>query len=240
MSETSLPAPSASSPTSFQTIFCDALKRYCEKTQNDLLAHLLTADLQNCKNTNDILVVLDEKYKVRGFIHGQSQTSTRWLNATFTVLSSFSAAICDGVGLVFLPGKVIFAAIGVLLITARDVGADNDALVGIFARIEKFFKRLETYIKVPPTDAMRAQIIQILVVVIEVLAVVTRWIKWKFSKKFLKKLVGRTNIEDAMTKLDRLTQEEALMAHARSLELLLSVETKVDTVIDGENQARRS
>jgi hypothetical protein len=52
-------------------------------------------------------------------------------------------------------------------------------------------------------------------------------------EKFLKKLVGRTNIEDAMTKLDRLTQEEALMAHARSLELLLSVETKVDTVIDG-------
>ena len=53
------------------------------------------------------------------------------------------------------------------------------------------------------------------------------------SEKFLKKLVGRIDIENVTTKLDKLTQEEALMAHTRSLELLLSVESKVDTVIDG-------
>jgi hypothetical protein len=54
------------------------------------------------------------------------------------------------------------------------------------------------------------------------------------SEKFLKKLVGRIDIENVTTKLDKLTQEEALMAHTRSLELLLSVESKVDIVIDGE------
>jgi hypothetical protein len=58
-------------------------------------------------------------------------------------------------------------------------------------------------------------------------------------EKFLRKLVGRMDIEDATTKLDHLTQEEALMAHARSLELLLGVETKVDTVIDGTQHVSR-
>jgi hypothetical protein len=42
----------------------------------------------------------------------------------------------------------------------------------------------------------------------------------------VKKVMGRTDIEDAMKKLDKLTQEETLAASAGSLELLR-------TVIDG-------
>jgi hypothetical protein len=53
------------------------------------------------------------------------------------------------------------------------------------------------------------------------------------SEKFVKRLVGRTDIEDAMKKLDKLTQEEALMTSAGSLELLRDVDDKIDTVIDG-------
>jgi hypothetical protein len=49
----------------------------------------------------------------------------------------------------------------------------------------------------------------------------------------VKKLVGRTDIEDAMKKLDKLTQEEALMASAEALKLVRSVDKKMDTVLDG-------
>jgi hypothetical protein len=49
----------------------------------------------------------------------------------------------------------------------------------------------------------------------------------------VKKLVGRTDIEDAMKKLDNLTQEEALMASAEALKLVRSVDKKMDTVLDG-------
>jgi hypothetical protein len=49
----------------------------------------------------------------------------------------------------------------------------------------------------------------------------------------VKKLVGRTDIEDAMKKLDTLTQEEALMASAEALKVVRSVDNKMDTVIDG-------
>ena len=95
--------PSDSS-ASFHSTFCDALKRYREKTKNDLPLHPLTADLQNCKRPCDILDILEKKYNVQALIqsHSGDRTSEQWLNATFTVLASFSSAISEGVALVCL------------------------------------------------------------------------------------------------------------------------------------------
>jgi hypothetical protein len=52
----------------------------------------------------------------------------------------------------------------------------------------------------------------------------------------VKKLMGRKDIEDAMNKLDKLTQEETLMASAGCLELLRSVDNKMDIIIEGAQQ----
>jgi hypothetical protein len=61
-----------------------------------------------------------------------------------------------------------------------------------------------------------------------------------FSEKYLKKLVGMTDIEDALKRLDKLTQEEARMATAQVLRVVhtvddrvKAVDDKVTTVIDG-------
>ena len=53
------------------------------------------------------------------------------------------------------------------------------------------------------------------------------------SEKFFKKLVGRKDIEDALRRLDRLTQEEALMAAAQILNLTHTVHNKLDVVMKG-------
>jgi hypothetical protein len=50
------------------------------------------------------------------------------------------------------------------------------------------------------------------------------------SEKFLKKLVGKKNIEDALRRLDKLTQEEARMAAAQILSLTHAVDDKVTGV----------
>jgi hypothetical protein len=93
---------SSDSLPGFRNLFYDALKRYHDKTKNDLFLHPLTADLQNCKLPGDILAVFDRNYNIRGLIHSQKgdQTSAQWLNATLTVLASFSDAIGEGFGLV--------------------------------------------------------------------------------------------------------------------------------------------
>jgi hypothetical protein len=109
---------------------------------------------------------------------------------------------------------------------------------------------------VPPTDAMKELIVRIMVQVLEILAVATKEIKQRFSselvvahiwqlthlrtERFVKKLMGRTDIKDALEKLDKLTHEEALMASAEAVRLGLSVDEKMDRLIDGKQRVSDS
>ena len=53
-----------------------------------------------------------------------------------------------------------------------------------------------------------------------------------FSEKYIKRLVGRTEIEDALKRLDKLTQEEARMANAQVLKVAHVVDDRVKGVAD--------
>ena len=53
-----------------------------------------------------------------------------------------------------------------------------------------------------------------------------------FSEKYLKKLIGKTDIEDALKRLDRLTQEEARMAAAQLLKVANTIDSRVERIAD--------
>jgi hypothetical protein len=124
-----------------------------------------------------------------------------------------------------------------------DVRASQDALVDLFGRMEYFFKRLEAYIEVQPTAAMTDIIVKIMVEVLSILGIVTKEIgqgRMSISfpvitsakidlhaEKYLKKLIGRKDIEDALRRLDQLTQEEARMAAIEVLKITRGIEDKV-------------
>ena len=58
-------------------------------------------------------------------------------------------------------------------------------LVDIFSRIERFFKRLESYTEVTPTPAMTGIIVEIMVEVLTILGIATMEIKQRrLSKSF--------------------------------------------------------
>ncbi len=61
--------------------------------------------------------------------------------------------------------------------TAKDVGADQDALVEMFERIEAYFRRLEIYTEVAPNQGMVATITAIMVEVLNIFAIATKEIK---------------------------------------------------------------
>lgn len=50
---------------------------------------------------------------------------------------------------------------------------------------------------------------------------------------YLKKLMGRTDIEDALGRLDKLTQDEVRMATAQLLKITHEVNDKVTRIDDG-------
>jgi hypothetical protein len=53
-----------------------------------------------------------------------------------------------------------------------------------------------------------------------------------FSEKYLKKLMGKNDIEDALKRLDRLTQEEARMAAAQLLKVANTIDNRVGGIAD--------
>jgi hypothetical protein len=97
---TPLPAPGSSS--NFQSIFDTALNQYKKKTNNDLVAHQLAAQLESCTSPGAILAVLDEQYCVQQSVQSQNdnERSKQWLNATANVIYAFSATISGTAGLV--------------------------------------------------------------------------------------------------------------------------------------------
>ena len=121
--------------------------------------------------------------------------------------------------------------------------------------MEYFFLRLEKYIKVRPTAAMKNIIVEIMVEVLSILGIVTKeigqgtmsasfcvYISPKAdlrTEKFFKKLVGRKDIEDALRRLDQLTQEEARMAAAEALAITRDIGDDVKGVIKGELELHR-
>jgi archaellum component FlaC len=124
----------------------------------------------------------------------------------------------------------------------------------MFERMEAFFRRLDIYNKVAPNKGMVETITAIMVEVLNILAIATKEIKQgrmsksfavtnkirfigrfseKYVKKLMKNLIGNNDIEDALKRLDRLTQEEALMASAQLIE---TADKIADNVLDVDHR----
>jgi len=70
------------------------------------------------------------------------------------------------------------------------VNASQDMLIDLLERIESFFKRLESYTELKPSEEMTDMMVKILVEVLSVLAIVTVEIKQKRRSKFIGNLLG--------------------------------------------------
>jgi hypothetical protein len=112
-----------------------------------------------------------------------------------------------------------------------------------------FLKRLEIYTTIPPTPIIADIIVKIMVELLSVLALATKQIKQgRFSKcvvtytfpvtqcaaeKFTKKLMGESEIEAVLQRLDRLTQEEARMTVAETLGVVHGLVGNMRVVMEG-------
>jgi hypothetical protein len=112
-----------------------------------------------------------------------------------------------------------------------------------------FLKRLEIYTTIPPTPMMTSVIVKIMAELLSVLAVATKQIRQgRFSKytatctlpiahcaieKFTRKLLGESEVEAVLMRLDRLTQDEARMTVAQTLGVVHGLVGNVKVVMEG-------
>ncbi|KAF8463389.1 hypothetical protein DFH94DRAFT_848962, partial [Russula ochroleuca] len=110
------------------------------------------------------------------------------------VLYTLSETLGEGISLVFSPGKVIFAGVGVLL------------LVCIVLNLLRSQYNGQNYL-----DSWDCN-------------------KGDQGRLIEKRLIGRTDMEDALQRLDKLTQEEARMALAENMKATHTVDERVREV----------
>ncbi|KAF8261843.1 hypothetical protein EI94DRAFT_1705219 [Lactarius quietus] len=167
-----------------------------------------------------------ESYKKKTKKDLKKQTSSNnWKNAIlpapfwprFKRISLAHLALANVVSLVFSPAQVVFSGVDILLLAAKDVAASQGFLIDLFGRIEGFFRRLEIYTGVPLTPAMTEKMVEITVEVLDILATATKEMKQSRAKKFVKRVAGLTELEDGLKKLDKLTNEESVLASAQLL-----------------------
>ena len=75
-----------------------------------------------------------------------------------------------------------------------DVEASQDALVDLFGRVENFFKRLESYTAVQPTDAQTDIIVNIMVEVLNIFAIATKMKQGRASALLLADIYLSANL----------------------------------------------
>jgi hypothetical protein len=132
---------------------------------------------------------------------------------------------------------------------ASGVISSYDALFDLFECLGSFLKRLEIYVNIPPTPIMTDIIVKILVELLSVLALATKQIKQgRLSKhiimyilsvaqctieKFAKKLLGESEVEAVLQRLDRLTQDEVRITVAQTLSVVHGLVNNTRVVMGG-------
>ena len=132
---------------------------------------------------------------------------------------------------------------------ASGVSSSYDALLDLFECLGSFLKRLEIYVNIPPTPIMTDIIVKILVELLSVLALATKQIRQgRLSKhtimyflsfaqcsieKFAKKLLGESEVEAVLQRLDRLTQDEVRITVAQTLSVVHGLVNNTRLVMEG-------
>jgi len=110
---------------------------------------------------------------------------------------------------------------------------DNETLIHLFERIQFFLQRLTTYIKMPLTNDLTELLGKIMAQILHIPALSTKAMTESRTSKlslnlctslaeygsetFSKKLLGRTDVDDALLRLDKLTKEESIDQAVKAL-----------------------
>jgi hypothetical protein len=112
-----------------------------------------------------------------------------------------------------------------------------------------FLKQLEIYTMIPPTTAMSYSIVKIMIEVLSVFALATKYIKQGRSSecatthtvsmaqyvivKFSKKQLGESEVEAVLQKLGQLTQDEARVTVSQTLGAVHDLVRNMRVVMEG-------
>jgi hypothetical protein len=213
----------------------DALDTYAEQMKIDLKDNPFAEDVKRCDSPEAILQLLEKNRDEFKEYRDKNRKFIDCLNPVVKFVHAFSNVLGEATSLIpFQPAKLIFVGIDTLFTAAEGVSASYDALLELFECIGSFLKRLEIYTKISLSSLMTDIITKIMIELLSILAQAKKQIKHGRLKQFAKKLLGDSEIENILRRLDRLTQEEARMMEAHILEVVHGLMHNTKVLMDGK------
>ncbi|KAH9046112.1 hypothetical protein EDB84DRAFT_1558561 [Lactarius hengduanensis] len=222
-----------SSPN-FQSIR-DALEKYTEQMKTDLQDNPFAEEVKRCDSPNDVLELLEKTKNEFKEYRDKNRKFIDCLNPVVQFVHIFSEILGEATSLVpFQPAKLVFVGINVLFTAAEGVSASYDTLLELFECTGSFLKRLKIYTMIDDLSPLMKDIIgKIMIELLSILIQAKEQIKQGRLKKFAKKLLGDSEIENILRRLDRLTKDEAHMTDAHILEVVHGLMNNMKVVMDG-------
>ncbi|KAH9172036.1 hypothetical protein EDB89DRAFT_2243101, partial [Lactarius sanguifluus] len=197
------------SSTSFQPtgtgILDAAFTAYAKEIGVDPSKHPFFDQLQSCHSPGDVLKLLEDKANEFKDYREGNRKLINSLKPVVEVVHALSGVLGEVISFVpFQPAGAIFVGVDVLLTAASDVSSSYDALVDLFECLGNFLKRLQIYSGISLTPLMTEIVVKIMAELLSVLALATTQIQQGRFEKFAKKLLGESEIEAILQRLDRL------------------------------------
>ncbi|KAF8259585.1 hypothetical protein EI94DRAFT_1010410 [Lactarius quietus] len=219
--------------SSFQSIL-DAVDKYAEQTGINLKENPFAERVKTCDSPSAVLVLLQDNLKAFKDFRDKNRKFIECISPVVQFVHAFSGVLGEAAGLIpFQPTKLIFVGIDVLFTAADGVSASYDALLELFECIGNFVKRLHIYSEIPLETLMKDIVAKIMVELISILALAKKQIGRGRLKQFAKRLLGDSEIETILKRLDRLTQEEARMTVTQTLAIVHGLLNNMKVVMDG-------
>ncbi|KAH8977777.1 hypothetical protein EDB86DRAFT_3249450 [Lactarius hatsudake] len=222
---------------SFPAIIDKALADYRDQIGVELDKHPFADELRGRDSPDDVLKLLEDKANAFKVYRDGNRKLINWLSPVVQVIHTLSSVLGEAIPL--QAAKAIFVGVDVLITAANGVSSSYDALVDLFECIGNFLKRLRIYTDIPLTPSMTDIIGKIMVELLSVFALATKQIKQgrfiqRGIEKFARKLLGESEIEAVLQRLDRLTQEEGRMTVAQTLEVVHGLMNNVKVVMNAD------
>ncbi|KAF8317451.1 ankyrin [Clavulina sp. PMI_390] len=239
-------------PPSFNELWSEALANYQTITNQSLLDSGDAKELLTCSSIDDVENIL----KSRGLAlkvfrkHGEGIRSAfkplaRVLQAAMDTASEVAAAA--GVP----GGRGIFVAIARLLQAVDGVSKVYDDLGRLLSKLQTFLTRLEGHITSQAINqALRDVSIRTLVQLMNIIALFIKFSPDKEKKLsillnvFTRRMkdygstaFGNAEVQEALTRLDEILNEETLTTIARTLDVVTAINTKSDLLVNKQLDA---
>ncbi|KAF8259581.1 hypothetical protein EI94DRAFT_1706994 [Lactarius quietus] len=219
--------------SNFQSIL-DAVDKYAEQTGINLKENPFTDKVKSCDSPGAVLIFLQDNLKAFKDFRDKNRRFIECISPVVQFVHAFSGMFGVATSLTPIqPAQLIFVGIDVLFTAADGVSASYDALLELFECIGNFLKRLHIYSEIPLDTLMKDIVAKIMIELISILALAKKQIGRGRLKQFAKKLLGDSEIETILRRLDRLTQDEARMTVAQTLAIVHGLLDNMKVVMDG-------